>query len=253
MIPKIIHYCWLSGDPYPPLVAKCIDTWKNKLVGYDFILWDRNKIDINSNIWLKETYDNKKYAFSADYIRCFALYHYGGIYLDSDVEVLKSFDSLLGLKSFIGYDSTNAVEAAIVGAERHSEWIMKALNYYDDRHFVDGKGSFDMRPIPRMLHSQLHNTFNFIDSPDKIINLEEVVIFPSDYFSPKNYQTKTLCVTNNTYTIHHFDGKWVTHNKISVLKKGIHSYIYRLFGDRIHAKIVKYIRTMKSVFRSIGG
>ena len=95
MIPKIIHYCWLSGDPFPDLINKCIDSWHNILSDYEFMLWDTRKIDVNSNLWLKQAYENKKYAFAADYIRFFALYHYGGIYLDADVEVLKDFKSLL--------------------------------------------------------------------------------------------------------------------------------------------------------------
>ena len=113
MIPKIIHFCWLSGEPYPPLIEHCINSWREKLPGYQFVLWDKAKADGIASEWVQEAYRNRKYAFAADYIRCYALYHFGGIYLDADVEVLKNMDELLVCKSFLGYDSTGALEAAI--------------------------------------------------------------------------------------------------------------------------------------------
>ena len=117
MIPKIIHYCWLSGEPYPVLVEKCINSWKKNLPEYDFVLWDANRVDTISNLWLKQAYENKKYAFAADYIRFYALYYYGGIYLDADVEVLKTFNDLLDQKQFLGEEAGGDIEAAVIGAE----------------------------------------------------------------------------------------------------------------------------------------
>ena len=118
MIPKIIHLCWLSGDPYPAKIAKCLDTWKKHLPDYEVMLWDTNRFDLNSSIWVRQAFEKKKYAFAADYIRFYALYHYGGIYLDSDVEVLKSFDDLLDLPYFMGAEKAHTPEAAIIGAEK---------------------------------------------------------------------------------------------------------------------------------------
>ena len=123
MIPKIIHYCWLSGEPYPVLVEKCINSWKKNLPEYDFVLWDANRVDTISNLWLKQAYENKKYAFAADYIRFYALYYYGGIYLDADVEVLKTFNDLLDQKQFLGEEAGGDIEAAVIGAEKGLEWI----------------------------------------------------------------------------------------------------------------------------------
>ena len=94
MIPKIIHYCWLSGNPIPKNLEDCMKSWKKKLPDYKFMLWDFNRFDINSSIWVREAFNAKKYAFAADYIRLFALYNYGGIYMDMDVEVIKPFASI---------------------------------------------------------------------------------------------------------------------------------------------------------------
>lgn len=249
MIPKIIHFCWLSGDPYPPLVLHCINTWKDKLPDYKIVLWDTSQIDIHSSIWLEEAYLAKKYAFAADYIRLYALYNYGGIYLDSDVEVLKSFDDLLHLKSFIGYDSTNAIEAAIIGAESGQDWVKSALEYYNNRHFVDSDGNYDMRPIPRMIYSKLHQFIFFEDNYSSILDLSQISIFPSEYFSPKNYQTKTLAITAKTYTIHHFDGKWIPQTLNNKLKVQIHILLKKVFGSKIHFYMVKNIRNIKRRFQ----
>ena len=102
MIPKILHLCWLSGDAYPAKIAKCIDSWKRVLPDYDIILWDTKRFPLSQSQWVREAFEKKKYAFAADYIRFYALYTMGGIYLDSDVEVLKSFDDLLDLPYFMG-------------------------------------------------------------------------------------------------------------------------------------------------------
>jgi len=119
MIPKIIHFCWLSNDEYPKKIKKCVASWRKKLPDYEFILWDTNKFDINSTLWTKQAYETKKYAFAADYIRLHAIYTYGGIYLDTDVEVLKRFDNLLNLPYFIGSQHDHLMEAAVIGAEKN--------------------------------------------------------------------------------------------------------------------------------------
>ena len=105
MIPKIIHYCWLSNDPIPQKLKECMETWKEKLPDYEFILWNFDRFDKNSSIWVQQAFDNKKYAFAADYIRLFAIYNYGGIYMDMDIEVLKDFESLLNQNLMIAYEN----------------------------------------------------------------------------------------------------------------------------------------------------
>ena len=139
MIPKIIHFCWLSDDEYPKLIKKCIESWKNKLPDYELILWDTKKFDLNSTIWTKQAFEAKKYAFAADYIRLYAVYTYGGIYLDSDVEVLKKFDSLLNLPYFAGLEQNEIIEAAVFGAEKGTDWVADCMRYYDDRPFIKKK------------------------------------------------------------------------------------------------------------------
>lgn len=151
MIPKIIHYCWLGEDPYPEKIQRCIDSWSKHLPDYEFVLWNKQRFDIHSVKWVEQAYNAKKYAFAADYIRAYALANYGGIYLDSDVEVLKSFDNLLELPYFMGterYALSGTIEAAVVGAEPHHPFYEKLLAHYDGREFIKADGSYDMLPLP---------------------------------------------------------------------------------------------------------
>ena len=115
MIPKQIHLCWLSGDPYPAKIEKCLASWKKFLPDYEVVLWDTKRFDLDAVPWVKQAFEAKKYAFAADSIRFYALYNYGGIYLDSDVEVLRSFDPLLDLPYFAGAETAGTIEAAVLG------------------------------------------------------------------------------------------------------------------------------------------
>lgn len=156
MIPKIIHLCWLSGDPFPTDIQKCLDSWKEHLPDYEIWLWNTNRFDVNSVLWTRQAFERKKYAFAADYIRLYALYNFGGIYLDSDVLVYKSFDDLLSLPYFIGEDYDHSFEAAVIGAEEGQKWIKDLLEYYTDRPFVKPDGELSMDPpLPMIMKSRL--------------------------------------------------------------------------------------------------
>lgn len=231
MIPKIIHYCWLSGEAYPPLVEKCISSWKKKMPDYQIILWDRNKIDIDSVLWLKESIENRKYAFASDYIRFYSLYNYGGIYLDADVEVLKSFDPLLNNTEFLCEEVGGDIEAAVIGVRKGTEWVKECLDYYTDRPFVKENGKMDMQPVP-LLVSEIAKKYN-------------LNIFPFDFFSPKDYNIGKITITNNTFCIHHFDGKWLKRGWKYCIKRNMHKILYCLFGRIGHNKLVQIIRKCK--------
>ena len=215
MIPKIIHLCWLSGDPYPTKISKCLNSWKENLPDYEVILWDTNRFDLNSSNWVKQAFENRKFAFAADYIRFYALYNMGGIYLDSDVEVLKSFDDLLDLPYFVGAEKAGTPEAAIMGAEKGCDWIKQCLDYYDNRSFVKEDGSLDIRKLPEIMHEQIMKLKPIrvlsLDESKKIRSLDfskEVLIFNDAYFSPKVFDSREVELTPYTYAIHHYQNSW---------------------------------------------
>ena len=242
MIPKIIHLCWLSGDPYPAKIARCLQTWKKYLPDYQVMLWDTNRFDLNSSIWVKQAFEKKKYAFAADYIRFYALYHHGGIYLDSDVEVIKSFDDLLDLPYFIGAEKAGTPEAAIMGAERGCDWIKQCLDYYDHRAFVKEDGSLDIRKLPEIMDKQILKlkTLRVLSiSESKRIRTfdfsKEVLIFNDAYFSPKVFDSREVEITPYTYAIHHYQNSWFS-PKAKVYYRS-RAFLVKIFGQRIVRKM----------------
>lgn len=247
MIPKIIHLCWLSGDEFPEKIKYCIESWKKVLSDYEIMLWDFKRFDINESLWVRQAYESKKYAFAADYIRFYALYYYGGIYLDSDVEVIKSLDCFLDLPYFIGFEDAGNqhLEPAVMGAEKGLSWIRDCLDYYKDRDFiVDSK--YDLKPLPVILGERIKSTVMIPDKKFFDYNIDDVIqAFPKTYFSPKEGVTGDLkFLSDKTYTIHHYAASWLpfvnrtyvllckvfskrTVNYLSKLRK----YIYKILGN----------------------
>lgn len=231
MIPKIIHYCWLSNDPYPAKIQHCINSWKKKLPGYEIKLWNLQNFPLEKSEWVKQAFEAKKYAFAADYIRCYALYTYGGIYLDSDVEVLKKYDDLLGLPYFMCLENEQgAIEAATIGSEKGFEPFKLMLDYYDTHKFNLGNGKYDMTTIPVIFGKLLSTSFDVL----RINNIEEFVndkklicLFPKDYFSPL-VDDRLEYLTDNTYSIHHYTSTWrpASHRLIRKI-------VLKVFGKRV--------------------
>ncbi|MCQ2101781.1 MAG: DUF1919 domain-containing protein [Fibrobacter sp.] len=213
MIPKIIHYCWLSNDPYPEKIQRCIESWQKCLPDYEIILWNYERFPRGKSKWVDQAFDNRKYAFASDYIRLYALYHCGGIYLDSDVEVLKSFDDLLDLPYFIGQENTpSGIEAATLGAEKGNKLIKLMLDRYENRPFVKKDNSFDIVPLPNIFRRciSVNYSYHVINKKSEFVYDESVVnVFAVDFFSPKSWYNQELHLTEKTYSIHHFTASWV--------------------------------------------
>jgi hypothetical protein len=247
MIPKIIHYCWLSGKEYPIDVKNNINSWKAILPDYDFMLWDEEKSEILNCVWIQQALENKKFAFASDLIRLYAVYTYGGIYLDSDVEVLKSFDNLLNLPYFIGTQYDNEIEAAIFGSEIESQWLSITMEHYNNRPFIKEDGNLDMVVLPTIMKSRIEMIKNItvmeasqIPEVDFLLkNEDSFFLFPFNYFSPKNIETGAISKTKNTYTIHHFSSSWMPF--LSKLRRKI----MRTIGLNQTEKIISFLRLRK--------
>lgn len=246
MIPKIIHYCWLSNDPVPNDLQKCMESWRVILPDYEFIKWDFSRFDINSSAWVKSAFENRKYAFAADYIRLYALYHYGGFYLDMDVQVLKTFNPLLSLPTVLGWQNMKkGLEVAAFGAEKGSLWLKDCLDYYNNREFKQADGNFDIKTLPLIVQDELEEKGYYlieVDSVDTAYSInysnKDIPVFPEDYFSPKSYDSGKINVTDRTYSIHHFSGSWLpTHYKF-----------YKLFCDVTGIKNTGIIVKLKKIF-----
>lgn len=244
MIPKIIHYCWLSGEPYPEKIQECINSWKEKLPDYQIMLWDKQRFNIDKIPWTQQAYDKGKYAYAADYIRFYALYNYGGIYLDSDVEVTKKFDDLLEQEYFFGYEYTGSPEAAVIGAKKGMDWVKKCMEWYEKRNYND-YAEFKKNIIaPLILQKGFEDTYHckLIDN-NQMHKCYGGTIFPFAYFSPKNGFTGEIAVSGETYTIHHFNSAWLSMDAVSLKRRrGIHIFIIKLFGKVNYNRIMYYVR-----------
>lgn len=199
MIPKKIHYCWFGGKEKPKSVLEYIETWKKFLPDYEIKEWNEGNFDVNKLRFTKEAYQAKKYAFVADVCRLYALLSEGGIYFDTDVEVVKSFDELLLNNAFIGLEceKTQRVGTSVIGAEVNNSFIFKAYNYYSDIPFILDNGLFNSKPNTLVISSMLEKEKE-----------DNVMVYPTDYFSPIDFETKRKKITNDTYSIHHFSGTW---------------------------------------------
>ena len=235
MIPKLIHICWLSGDNFPADIQKCLDTWKIYLSDYEIWLWGKKpkdsistsglkiiekNFDLNSVLWTKQAFEQRKYAFAADYIRMYALYKYGGIYLDSDVLMYNSFDDLLHLPYFVGQDYEHCFEAAVLGAEKGTLWIGEILEHYSDRAFIKEDGTLDTLPLPRIFLEILSEKYRFYRL-HKLVDYAksdfDFFIFDRDFFNSRN--SCQARKTKKSYCAHNYAGTWT--EKDSSLKARI--------------------------------
>ena len=257
MIPKIIHYCWLSNDPFPKVIADCIATWKEHLPDYEFVLWDTNKFNLEDNLWVKQAFESKKYAFAADYIRLFAVYNYGGIYMDTDVEVKKSFTNLLHLPYIIGTEGDGIIEAGVFGAAKNADWLKDCLSYYDGKTFVNKDGSFNMVTLPKIMMQKVQPKREIVVlSKEEILNVnqlelahDKLFLFPKEYFCAKNLGTGVLENTAETYTIHHFAMSWIPlkHKFLANFKRKL----MRIFGVTTITNLISIfnLKKIKDIFQ----
>lgn len=245
MIPKVIHFCWLSDDEYPELIKKCIDSWENKLPDFEIIHWDKSCLEKLNSEWVNEAYAAKKYAFASDFIRLYAIYNYGGFYLDSDVEVIKDFTELTKYPYIFGYEASikaDVIEAATFGAEKGNPYIKKCLDYYYNRHFINENNEYDMLPLPRVLKKCLAEDMVAIDDLQSFsFNSNKIQVLPKDFFSPKSLIDGNIRITPNTFSIHHFTASW--YNKKDKIKRTIFQNI--VTKNRIISTIYKYIKRFK--------
>lgn len=213
MIPKVIHYCWFGGNPLPPLAEKCIASWKRFLPDYEIKEWNEQNFDVNIIPYTAEAYQAKKYAFVSDYARFWILYHYGGVYFDTDVEVIKPMDGIIANGAFMGceQDSKPGIELTVapglgLAVESKHEIYKAILEEYDSFHFINEDGSNNDKTVVEYV-TEILKKHGLRNSPG-IQNINGINVYPSEYFCPRNTVTKRMHITNNTYTIHHYMASW---------------------------------------------
>ena len=241
MIPKRLHYVWLSGDPLPELMVQCRDSWTKWLPDYEWVLWDQKKIEGIENEWLKQTLQTRNYAFATDFIRIHALYNYGGIYLDADVEMTGSLDPFLKHPFFIGFEFNDDLEPAVFGSVAGHPLLKDLLEYYQQRNFIKENKQCDLRPLP-LIFNEKAIKFGFSPNGKPQLLKEGIQVYPCEYFSPKNLFFKKFKTTDKTVAIHHLVSGWVKKGWRHKIKILFHQLLYIIGGKRFHARVVSIIR-----------
>lgn len=222
MIPKIIHYCWFGGNPLPPLAERCIASWREHMPDWQIMRWNETNFDIAAApLYVRQAYEARKFAFVSDYVRLWALEQYGGVYVDTDVKVLKSYEPLLYDTAFIGMEEAKAhlPGTCVMGCEPHCQWVKDMLEVYDGAEFIKPDGSLDLTTnVERMGASMIRELENEGVREGKwwkdiqYIDKWGLRVYTHDYFSPIT-STRVMRKTKNTYSIHYFAESWRDGNK----------------------------------------
>mgnify|MGYP004452693793 CR=1 FL=1 len=207
MIPKIIHYCWFGPEKIGKKEKNCIASWKKYCPDYEFRLWTESNYDVGKNKYMRAAYKEKKWSFVSDYARLDVIYRYGGIYLDTDVELLKGLDTLLDNTMFCGFENDDYVNFGIgFGAEKGQKIVKEIMDVYDKLNFYNPNGSLNLEPCPTYQSAVLKKHGVKMDNSPQVI--DDIQILSSDYFCPISCETGVINITENTYGIHHYSFSW---------------------------------------------
>lgn len=216
MIPKIIHYCWFGNSEIPKSVKKCIKSWEKFCPDYKIIRWDESNFDINIHPYMKEAYDAKKWPFVSDLARLLIVYNSGGIYLDTDVELITGIDRILDNTFFLAIEKTTNIRNGSIytnvatglgfGAEEKNEIIKSMIEEYDNQRFILSDGNYDLTPCPKRNTNAIRK-FGW-DGNDRVFKFNGGTLYSSEYFCPVEFSSDITHFTNNTLSIHHYDASW---------------------------------------------
>lgn len=219
-IPKIIHYVWVGGKPKPKIVNKCIESWKKKLPSYEIKEWNESNFDINSVKYVKEAYEAKKYAFVSDYIRLYALYHYGGIYFDTDIEVLKNekiLEKYFSKSNIFSFESDKSIMTGMMAAEKNSKIIKEFMEIYSNLVFKDLNGNIDITPNTRRLTNLLLKKDLKLNESTQESDKYNYIVYESGIFSSYDMYNNSYQITDKSISVHHFSGSWLSKRKKAII------------------------------------
>lgn len=240
-IPRQIHYCWFGRNPLPELAKKCIESWRKYMPEYQIIEWNEDNFDVDSIPYTSEAYKEKKFAFVSDYARLWIMYKYGGVYFDTDVEVIKPIDKIISIGAFMGCerDGDDPFNIAVnpglgLAADAGMPIYKELVELYEGLSFYDSKKSIDYTTIVQITTSVLmkHGLKN-ITSIQQVAGLQ---IYPKEYFNPMS--GNTIITTENTYSIHHYAGSWVPRTK--KIESAIKQLCYNLMGVKTCRKLKRW-------------
>lgn len=231
MIPKIIHYCWFGRGEKNELIRHCMDSWKKHLPDYDIVEWNEDRFDVDSTLWTKQAYEAKKWAFVSDYVRLYALNTQGGLYFDTDVEILKPLDHFLDNDLLLGFESKDMPTTAVIGAKAGNQIIQTLLCEYMEKPFLREDGSYDTLPNPYVIMPYLEKLGIRKNGREQFGSGYH--IYPAIVFSPNNFTRIWDKPSAKSYSIHHFDQSWSKEKKNT-----------KAFGGKVRRYIVGVLRNL---------
>ena len=235
-IPKVIYYCWFGKGKLPKLAEKCIKSWKKYCPDYEIVCINEENFDINQNKYIREAYEAGKWAFVSDFARLKAVYDNGGIYFDTDVELIKPLDKLIEESGYMGFDDNGVVSTGLgFACEKGNELVGALLRDYDDIPFVLPDGSYDLTPCPDRNTKTMVELGLDLNKRDQIFM--GIHFLPEDYLCPMKYYTGKKIITKNTYSIHHFCASWTsaTAKRTLIMKRIVGVKLYdKLYGKFLH-------------------
>ncbi len=240
MIPKIIHYCWFGGKPLPEEYQIYIESWRRYFPKYKIVKWDENNFDVNIIDFTHEAYSVGKFAYVSDYARLKVLYEHGGIYFDTDVEVIKPFDDILSEGGFMGFEKNSYARSGEIlnvnpglgfACEAGNRIIREVLDFYENHHYIYPDGHMEQITIVKIVTDILKR--HGLSRSDIPTTIEGITIYPWDYFCPIEFLSSKLEITENTRTIHHYSASWMSWTDKLKMKKGYYANkVRKLLGIR---------------------
>ncbi len=253
MIPKVIHYCWFGGNPLPKYASECIQTWRKLMPDYEIKEWNEQNFDVNSIPYTREAYAAKKYAFVSDYARFWILYHYGGVYFDTDVRMVKSPYHIIEKGPFMGFEQPDEVDKLSkdpfyyvapglgIGVEAHNAFFAELLKFYQQRHFIDENGKNNMTTVVQFTTDLLRK--QGLHPNNQLQQVAGIWIYPWDYFCPQSFYTKKMNSSANTVSVHLYSESW--NPFLDILKRRF----CRMLGDQMSSRLVRAKRKTLSWMR----
>lgn len=247
MIPKIIHYVWFGGKPLPDEYRENIENWKRLMPDYTVMEWNEKNFDVSSSRFMRQAYEAKKFAFVADAVRVDVIEKYGGIYLDTDVKVVKPFDGLLKNEFFIGFENDGNLETAVFGSEPNHPAVRTLTDFYGKANFLGKNKKPDLTPNVIYFTYFFMRDYGLKMKPvnQSLVSFDggsRISVFSTDYFTPLNFNTRKETVTQNTYAVHAFANSWST--KPLLRAQSLANGVRKLFGKRIFAFFTRvYVRS----------
>lgn len=238
MIPKRIHYCWFGRGQKPELAEKCIESWRKYLPDYELKEWNEDNFDVNIIPYTKQAYEAKKYAFVSDYARFWILYHFGGIYFDTDVEVIRPMDDIIARGAFMGLEKgafhrnrPMVAPGLGLGVEAGHSFYRLMLSVYEGMTFLNADGIQKPGTVVSITTEVLYN--EGMIPTEELQNFSGIWIYPTEFFCPLDSTIGIISITDNTVSIHHYGASWIDHTTFRYKLHQIKNSLFRLIGSRM--------------------